>query len=95
MHHLISFDALTSSQSDPTFGSSKLYIYNAIWNKNNANQGIHFYGLFQRTNSDGSQSQSITQLAANVAMNSGIEINVQPLTQLHIKVILISSMNSS
>jgi hypothetical protein len=39
MHHLISFDALTSSQSDPTFGSSKLYIYNAIWNKNNANQG--------------------------------------------------------
>ena len=48
--------------------------------------GLYFYGLYQRRNIDGSESESIIQLAVNIQMNTGIEINIQPNTRIDIKV---------
>lgn len=47
---------------------------------------MHFYGLYQRRNIDGSESESITQLAVNLQINQGIDINIQPMTIIDIKV---------
>jgi len=48
--------------------------------------GLYFYGLYLRRNYDGSQSESITQLAADIPTGEGREINLQPETNMHIKV---------
>lgn len=48
--------------------------------------GLYFYGLYQRKNIDGSESESITQLAVNLLMNNGLDINLQPSTKMDIKV---------
>lgn len=47
---------------------------------------MYFYGLYQRRNVDGSESESITQLAVNLQINQGIDINIQPMTIIDIKV---------
>ena len=48
--------------------------------------GLNFYGLYKRQNYDGSDSESITQLAMNVLRNEGREIDLAPETNLLIKV---------
>ena len=52
--------------------------------------GLYFYGLYQRRNYDGSMSESMTQLAVNVQMNEGIDINIQPMTTIDIKVMFLT-----
>lgn len=47
---------------------------------------MYFYGLYQRRNVDGSESESITQLAVNLQINQGIDVNIQPMTIIDIKV---------
>lgn len=48
--------------------------------------GLYFYGLYHRKNTDGSESESITQLAVDLPRNSGIDVNIQPGTHTTIKV---------
>ena len=53
--------------------------------------GLNLYGLYQRYNFDGSQSESVAQLASNVQYNSGQETSLEPGTVLNIKVPLTAS----
>ena len=56
--------------------------------------GLYFYGLYLRKNYDGSQSESITQLATDVPTGEGREINLQPETNMHIKASIWKYMES-
>lgn len=51
------------------------------------NAGLNFYGLYLRRNFDGSESESITQLVANVPAGEGREISLEPNTNMQIKVL--------
>ena len=44
------------------------------------------YGLYNRTNVDGSKSESVAQLALGVAYNTGREIDLEPGVSLQLKV---------
>ena len=48
--------------------------------------GLNFYGLYKRKNYDDSESESISQLAVDVPMNEGRELELQPGTDMTIKV---------
>ena len=49
-------------------------------------EGINIYGLYKRSNTDGSESESITQLTDNLIMNKGNEISIEPNKPMNIKV---------
>ena len=49
-------------------------------------EGINIYGLYKRSNTDGSESESITQLTDNLVMNKGNEISLEPNKPMDIKV---------
>ena len=48
--------------------------------------GINVFGLFKRSNIDGSESETVTRLIDNLRMNEGREIRLEPGKKLHIKV---------
>lgn len=48
--------------------------------------GLNFYSLYLRRNADGSQSESIAQLANGVESNFGRDVSVQPNLDTQIKV---------
>jgi len=48
--------------------------------------GLNFYSLYLRRNADGSQSESIAQLANGVEPNFGRDVSVQPNLDTQIKV---------
>ena len=47
---------------------------------------VNVYALYQRSNLDGSHSESVTQLAFGVAGNTGKDIDLEPNIELQIKV---------
>lgn len=44
------------------------------------------YGLYQRNNIDGSESESVMRLVDNLKMNEGKEISLEPNKRMQIKV---------